>query len=234
MIERILGEAVAAVDSTVDTPGSELYPAERAAVAKAVAGRQAEYATVRACARRAMERLGLPAAPVPVGEHGEPLWPAGVVGSMTHCTGYRAAALGLARDVRAIGIDAEPNAALKDGVLEAVSLPAERVWVRQLTDSHPGVAWDRLLFSAKEAVYKAWFPLTRRRLDFDQALITVDRARGTFEARLLVPGPMTGPVTGPVPDPVPGPGDGPGPTVLPGRWLAHGGLVLTAVALPAA
>ncbi|AUG80454.1 4'-phosphopantetheinyl transferase [Kitasatospora sp. MMS16-BH015] len=218
MIERIVDPAlVAAASSTADSPVQDLHPAERARIARSVAARQAEYATTRACARRAMAQLGVAAGPVLTGEHGEPRWPVGLVGSLTHCAGYRAAAVGRAEDLLAIGIDAEPNGALKDGVLEAVSLPAEREWIRRLSGPYPGVAWDRLLFSAKEAVYKAWYPLTHRRLEFDQALITVDRVRGTFEARLLVPGPEV---------------DGTGLTVLPGRWLAGAGLVVTSVVLP--
>ena len=84
--------------------------------------------------------------------------------------------------------------------------------------AEPGVCWDRLLFTAKEAVYKAWFPLTRRWLGFEEAEITIDAAGGTFGARLLVPVPAGGgPLTG-----------------LTGRWLARDGLILTAVTACAA
>jgi 4'-phosphopantetheinyl transferase EntD len=80
------------------------------------------------------------------------------------------------------------------------------------------VSWDRLLFSAKESVYKAWFPLAGRWLGFEEAVITIDPAAGVFTARLLVPGPVTGgrPLTG-----------------FSGRWTAGHGLVLTAIAVPA-
>ena len=49
------------------------------------------------------------------------------------------------------------------------------------------MCWDRLLFSAKEAVYKAWFPLAHQWLDFRQADVTIAPRGGTFTARLLVP-----------------------------------------------
>ena len=55
----------------------------------------------------------------------EPLWPAGVVGSITHCDGYRAAAVARATDLATVGIDAEPHEPLPDGVLAAIALPAE-------------------------------------------------------------------------------------------------------------
>ena len=51
------------------------------------------------------------------------------------------------------------------------------------------MSWDRLLFSTKESVYKAWFPLAERWLGFEDARVTIDRDRGSFAARLLVPGP---------------------------------------------
>jgi 4'-phosphopantetheinyl transferase EntD len=99
-------------------------------------------------------------------------------------------------------------------VLNQGSLPAERARLGELAAAAPGVCWDRVLFSAKESVYKAWFPLARRWLDFTEADVTIDPAGGTFRARLLVDGPVAGgrPVTG-----------------FTGRWLAADGLVLTTV-----
>ena len=95
----------------------------------------------------------------------------GVVGSLTHCQGYRGAAVGLAASVRSVGIDAEPHGVLPDGVLNAISLPIERYEIGALPG---GLHWDRILFCAKEATYKAWFPLTERWLGFEDAHITFD------------------------------------------------------------
>ena len=105
------------------------------------------------------EELGVPPAPILKGEKGEPCWPDGVVGSLTHCDGYRGAAVGRHGTVRSVGIDAEPHDVLPNGVLEAISLPAERAEISGLPT---GLHWDRILFCAKEATYKAWFPVTRR------------------------------------------------------------------------
>jgi 4'-phosphopantetheinyl transferase EntD len=139
------------------------------------------------------------------------------VGSITHCTGYRAAAVGPAADVLAIGLDAEPDEPLPDGVLGVVSLAAERERLAGLARSAPGPNWDRMLFCAKEAVYKSWFPLTGRWLGFDGAEITLDPAAGTFTARLLVPGAAA---------------DGRELTAFAGRWLARRGLIVTAICVP--
>ncbi|MEU2427522.1 4'-phosphopantetheinyl transferase superfamily protein [Streptomyces sp. NPDC007851] len=199
MIEELLPESVVAVEMLGDDAIREapLYPQEAALVARAVPKRRREFSAVRACARRAMEKLGVPPQPVLSGERGAPRWPEGLVGSMTHCEGYCAAALVRATDLVSLGIDAEPHAALPEGVAEAVLLPAEQERLGRLAAERPDVHWDRLLFSAKESVYKAWFPLTGKWLDFMEADIELvpepgDRPHGTLRARLLVPGPRVG------------------------------------------
>ncbi|MFF0745351.1 4'-phosphopantetheinyl transferase [Streptomyces sp. NPDC004111] len=167
-----------------------LYPQEAAAISRAVAKRRHEFAAVRICARTAMARLGVAPAPILPGEHRAPVWPEGIVGSMTHCDGYRAAAVARRSEVASIGVDAEPQGPLPAGVAAAVLLAEEHDTVRTLADLHPDTAWDRLVFSAKESVFKAWFPLMRQWLDFTECVIAPDPDRGTFTATLLVPGPV--------------------------------------------
>jgi 4'-phosphopantetheinyl transferase EntD len=214
VIEEILPPAVVAVEAFDDPPDATLFPAEEALVARAVAKRRREFTTVRACARAALARLGLPPAPILPGPRGAPGWPPGVVGSMTHCDGYRGCALARGGEVRAIGLDAEPDAPLPAGVLRMISLDREREMLRDLP---AGACWDRLLFCAKESVYKAWYPLAQRWLDFAEADVVL-RPDGTFDARLLVPGPVV---------------DGRELDGFAGRWLAGRGLLLTAITLPA-
>lgn len=218
MIGLILPPGVAADEAFTDPPDVKLFPEEEAVIAKAADKRRREFTTTRACARAALARLGLPPAPILPGLQGAPQWPARVVGSMTHCAGYRACAVAHDRDVRTIGLDAEPHDALPDGVLGAVASGDEQARLAALTIAAPGVSWDRVLFSAKESVYKAWFPLTRRWLGFEDASVTIDPATGTFTARLLVDGPEV---------------NGAALTGFEGRWLVDGGLIITAIAVPA-
>ncbi|KJK55712.1 4'-phosphopantetheinyl transferase family protein [Saccharothrix sp. ST-888] len=213
MIERILPGTVASAETTAEDEPIELFPEEAAHIRQSVPRRQGEFRAVRACARQALAALGHQAVPLLPGERGAPRWPDQVVGSMTHCLGYRAAALAPAAEVLTVGIDAEPNQPLPDGVLEAVARSEELPRLAALTGAHPGLCADRLLFSAKESVYKAWFPLTRLMLDFSEATLTFE-PDGTFAARLLVPGPL---VAG---RRLPG---------FEGRWLAEDGLVVTAI-----
>ncbi|MBT2404448.1 MULTISPECIES: 4'-phosphopantetheinyl transferase superfamily protein [unclassified Streptomyces] len=218
MIDELLPSPVGTGSTFVDYDAAltALYPQEVAAVASARPKRRQEYANVRMCARRAMGELGVPPAPVLSGGRGEPLWPDGIVGSMTHCPGFRAAAMARSSAFLGLGIDAEPNLPLAEDLLEFIALPQERARVEALMRSSPGVCWDRLLFSAKEAVFKVWFPLAERGLDFTQADIRIDPGSGTFSARLLVPGPTA---------------DGGRVEGFDGRWLSRQGILLTAIAL---
>ncbi|MER7761393.1 4'-phosphopantetheinyl transferase superfamily protein [Streptomyces sp. NPDC097619] len=218
LVGALLPRSAVASELWQDPPGPPvLFPEEERVVAAAVPARRAEFATVRLCARRALAGLGLAPGPLLPGTAGAPRWPDGVVGTMTHCRGYRAAAVARRTDLAALGLDAEPNEPLpQPGMLELVSLPEERGQLRSLAARRPSVCWDRLLFSTKESVYKTWYPLTGRPLDFDEARIDLDPA-GTFRAELLVDGPVV---------------DGIRVTAFEGRWRTGRGVVVSAVALP--
>ncbi len=217
MLERIL-PASAVVRATRGDLDAALCPEEEAMVEHAVEKRRREFATARACAREALAELGLPRQAILSGPKGEPLWPTGIVGAITHCEGYRACALARSNELCSIGVDAEPHLALPNGLLADIALPEEREHLRELARQMPATHWDRLLFSIKESVYKAWFPLAERWLGFEDAVITIDPAKQTFSARLLVPGPEI---------------DGCELNGFRGRWLADEGLVMAAIALPA-
>jgi 4'-phosphopantetheinyl transferase EntD len=200
--------ASASAEKFSDVPESTMFSDEASAVARAGAERRREFGTVRWCAREALRQLGVPAAPILPGEDRAPRWPVGVVGSMTHCAGYRAAVVARSGELRGVGIDAEPHAALPSDMLDFVLRGDERARLLALAGADPGRHWDRIVFCAKEAVYKAWFPLTGRWLDFEDVSIAV-HLDGTFGARLL----------------------GAGPDDLDGRWKVERGLILTAISL---
>ncbi len=217
MIEEILPAAVAAEDTREEWLDVELFPEELAALGRAVEKRRREFTAARACARRALERLGVAPCAIANGERGQPLWPRGVVGSITHCAGYRACAVAREAQVVGVGIDAEPHAPLPEGVLGEIARAEERPRLARLAGAEPAVHWDRLLFCAKEAVYKVWFPLAACWLGFEDATLTLDPVGGAFQARLLKPWPNTAAAL---------------PEILEGRWPVREGLVLTAIALP--
>lgn len=217
LLSGVLPDTVAAAELYTDPPELAPLPEEEPLIARSVDKRRREFITVRFCARQALGELGVPAVPILKGEKGEPCWPHGVVGSLTHTEGYRGAAVGRHDTVRSVGIDAEPHDVLPNGVLDAISLPAERTELGALPD---GLHWDRILFCAKEATYKAWFPVTRRWLGFEDAHIVFDidegATSGGFESRILIdPAALSGPPL----------------TTLRGRWSVRDGLALTAIVL---
>jgi 4'-phosphopantetheinyl transferase EntD len=214
MIETLV-PASACAEMFSDVPESTMFSNEAAAVANAVAERRLEFGTVRYCARKALLQIGVPSVPVLPDVEGAPRWPVGVVGSMTHCTGYRAAAVARSDQVYGLGIDAEPHAAMPSAALELVLRDEERARLRDLADGHPRVHWDRIVFCAKEAVYKTWFPLTRRWLDFTDVSTTA-YPDGTFWTRLCVPGSRVAGVD---------------LDVFGGRWLVGRGLVVAATSV---
>lgn len=216
MLGLILPAGVESQECFGEAPGGFLFPEEQQVIAHAVPTRRREYASVRGCARACLGRLGYPQVPILPGVGGAPTWPVGVQGSMTHCAGYAAAAVGPVSRISAIGIDAEPDAPLPEGVLDLVATPAERdrLAVVQLAPDSPN--WDRLLFSAKEAVYKAWYPLVGEWLDHQEADVRIHPHDKTFTAQLSRDGLVV---------------DGRQVHRLHGRWVSNGGILVTAVVL---
>lgn len=201
-----------------------LYPVEVEQIGAAVESRRIDFAAARACAREAMSRLGVTAGPIIRGGRGMPVWPEGVVGTLTHTDGLRAAALARSSSVRSLGLDVEPHGPLPDGVLDAVSLPEEAAWVQAARGGVDSIHWDRILFTAKEATYKAWFPLTRRWLGFGDAHLSLmtthvdgDTASGELRSRILID-PRT--IDG-----------GPDLVELRGLWAVRDGYVASAIVL---
>ena len=217
LLPTVVPDAVSTAELYDDPPDLMPLPEEAPLVARSVAKRRNEFVTVRHCARIALGEIGVAPVPILKGEKGEPCWPDGVVGSLTHCDGFRGAVVARQGEIRSVGIDAEPHDVLPRGVLDAISLPIER---SQLSILPTGLHWDRILFCAKEATYKAWFPLTHRWLGFEDAHITFtldsSGSAGTFRSRILI-------------DPTAE--HGPPLAALDGRWSVADGIALTAITL---
>lgn len=217
VIEEIVPAVVAAEEAFDDPPDVALFPEEEAYLARSVDKRRREFTTARLCARRACARLGVDPAPIVPGRRGAPQWPPGLVGSITHCAGYRAAAVARVDELMAVGIDAEPNEVLPDGVLAVITRPEERAFLPALRAAAPDICWDRLLFCAKESVFKTWFPLTGRELGFEDATVSFDPQERTFQVRVLATSARVGDrvLTG-----------------FSGRWTEGSGLVLAVITVP--
>ena len=212
LVRGLLPDDVAWACSEIGDATGELFPEDAAFVARAVPKRQREFARGRVCARQALEALGVPAQSVLVGSSREPLWPHGVVGSITHDNEFCVAVAALGERYAGLGIDVEPDAPLDDKVAARIWSPAEaesatRGGVVEVASA------CRLVFCAKEAVYKCQFPVTQSFVGFHD--VTVELGEGTFEATFekafgtLVRG-----------------------TRLTGSWRRTAGEIVAAVALP--
>jgi 4'-phosphopantetheinyl transferase EntD len=191
-------------------PAEPLFAEEMNQIASAVERRRLEFARGRNCARAALRRLGVPDAPLLSGSQREPLWPAAVVGSITHTEGLCVAAVALRSRYAGVGIDVELDAPLLPQLAERVASEAE---MSSLT-SMPNLLAARLVFSAKEAFYKCQFYRTRQFLDFFDVSIELG-SQGEFSVELGVDAP---PLTR---------GER-----FQGRWRRRGGFVFTAVCTP--
>lgn len=166
---------VEAVLATPEDGHAPLLAPEEACIRNAVDKRVREFRAGRACARRALARLGVHDFALVAGPERDPIWPQGIVGSITHCAGFVGVAVAPSESIRGLGVDAEPTEKLGDGLVPLVCTPGEREWLGRV-----GQDWAKALFSAKEAVFKCLYPLTRTWLDFQDVSLTVDPLGGRF------------------------------------------------------
>lgn len=165
-----------------DAATGELLGEEETAVANSLEKRRREFAQGRACAREAMRRLGVEPAPIPARADRAPIWPEGIVGTITHTAGLVAAAVARTSEVVALGMDAESRARpLKTGLERFIRTEAERDACRLPLELDP----VRLVFSAKESIHKCVAPMSRIRLNFHEVELEFDVARASFRATLV-------------------------------------------------
>jgi len=146
-----------------------------------VTRRRREFTAGRVCARRALARLGFYDRPVMVAPNRAPIWPDGIVGSITHTEGFCAAAVAQRGDVVAVGIDAERHRPMPTEIHQLVCQDVELEWCKHESRD---VDWPTVLFCAKEAVYKAWSSMVGSWLDFHDVYVAVDLRATAFVAHV--------------------------------------------------
>jgi 4'-phosphopantetheinyl transferase EntD len=157
------GVLVAEMDPREADPAL-LSPDELALVSTAIDSRQREFAAGRLLARRLLRQLGVTGhASLLSGEEREPVWPEGIVGSITHKREWAAVAVARTSVVRAVGCDLEEDGPLGEPLWRRVLTDDEQRWVRAQPDAG---RLAKVIFSAKESFYKAQFTLTRAWLGF--------------------------------------------------------------------
>jgi 4'-phosphopantetheinyl transferase EntD len=150
-----------------------LLPAEAISFVRSVLQVRRASGAVRIVARDLLARLGCAPCAIPKARSGAPVWPAGIIGSLSHDKDVAVAAIALDRNFGSIGIDVEPAEPLPPGLLGMVATPAEQARLTMNPCS------GRLLFAAKEAVYKAVHPLDQIFLEHHDVEIDFANGRAT-------------------------------------------------------
>jgi 4'-phosphopantetheinyl transferase EntD len=183
LIQAMLAMAPPGVACSVrrtDGPVDPLWPAELPAAQGMGSKRLRDFSAGRQCARQALARLGHAPVALPVGPGRAPLWPAGIVGSIAHAAGMAMAVVATQAQLRSLGIDVEAAGPLEPELLELVCRDDEQAALAASgLDPRTGA---KLVFSAKESVYKCQWPLTGVFLEFHDIGIRMDPVRHCFTA----------------------------------------------------
>jgi 4'-phosphopantetheinyl transferase EntD len=171
---------VACAVRSIDCELNPLWPAELSTTSNMSAKRLREFSAGRSCARKALAHLGHAEVALPVGPGRAPLWPAGLIGSISHTAEIAIAVVARQAQLRSLGIDVESADALEPDLLELVCGQDERTALA-VGELEPGLG-AKLIFSAKESVYKCLWPLTGVFLEFHDIAIRIDRVQNRFTA----------------------------------------------------
>lgn len=185
----------------VTAPAAPLPPEEARAVARAVPARRRDFAAGRMAARAALVDAGLAPAPLPMGPDHAPVWPPGACGSISHARGLAGALAARTGPWASVGLDLEGAAPMPPDMAALILTEGDR----PPPELDPGLG-AMLVFSAKEAAFKAQFPLTGCWTDYREASVAIGPGRFSLIHHGV-------PVTG--------------------RWTIAAGMIATVLTIPA-
>jgi 4'-phosphopantetheinyl transferase EntD len=185
-VSGLFPSGVIAAELTVPAPRELLTSSELQLMARCAEKRIQDFAAGRACAHRALRELGILDFSLLAGEHREPIWPAAIVGSITHTRGYAAAVVARQRDLKSVGLDCEVIDSVDEDLWSRICTPTEIERLAQLPPAERG-RQAALIFAAKEAFYKCQFPLTRAWVGFEDVVIEPLDSTATTGSLRIVP-----------------------------------------------
>lgn len=165
-------ESVVFENVLIGTMTGDLYEKEVEMITPAVAKRVAEFKTGRLLARRALNVFGIREWPLLADSQRCPIWPEGIVGSITHTKDFCAVVIGLKKDWAAIGIDMEQSGRIQEKLWNMLFTEQEKDFLANLPLKEQSL-WATCFFSAKEAFFKYQFPITRLRVSFKPVELVV-------------------------------------------------------------
>lgn len=165
----------------------QLYKEEAELIDHAIHKRQTEFASGRLCAKDALKGLEINDFPILMDEKRAPVWPGGVSGSITHTRDICVAVAAKVKEGQSLGIDVEEGGRLSENLWEHSFVEEEIEWLRALGGGEDPIKWATMMFAAKEAFYKAQYPLTKAWVGFrDVKLEFIDDEQGAFYVELLI------------------------------------------------
>lgn len=180
------GSAVLVIQQIADFRRA-LLPSELGPISGTSEKRIQEFSTGRFCAHLALHELGIDNVAVLRGEHREPIWPATIVGSISHCRDLAGAVVANRQHIKSIGFDVENRKQLNPNIARHVCTEEEKVWISTQAPVQQNLAL-LLIFSIKEAVFKCVYQATTHRLKFLQCNVLPSLAYGIAEVGIRFPG----------------------------------------------
>ncbi len=174
------GIGVGVTDPRIDYGG--LYPAEEGATTRMAPKRRLEFTSGRHAARTAMADIGVEPAAIVMGDDRAPVWPDGVIGSIAHCGTACISAVARKGSMRSIGLDIEKATPLAVDLWDTICTDTELEWLTAQPTKTLGLR-AKQIFTAKEAVYKAQYPLTGQLIGFGDVELDLDQHGTNFTAR---------------------------------------------------
>lgn len=174
-LSNLFPSEVAVTSATPEMWMTPAYPEEEVLITQAVAKRQQEFRAGRHCAHQAMTQLGIQPQPILRDAQRAPVWPEGLLGSISHCRDFCLAACATDVRLKGLGVDVEPLEPLKHGTRRYIQTDAETAFMQE----QPQLP-ARLIFSAKESLYKCYHPLVRTFFGFHSVELEVDTGNQKF------------------------------------------------------
>lgn len=180
LISSLFPKEVLCAEAIPEIHRAEMFEEEWNCVAKAVPKRQAEFSTVRICARKLLSQLGFHNFPLLPNKDRSPRWPSSIVGSISHTNGYCAVVAARSTSIIGLGLDVEQDDPIKPELVRLICTDREHQWLSTLPVNEQ-LRIAKLIFCAKESAYKCQYPLSKVYVDFRQAEIDVDLSAKRFQ-----------------------------------------------------
>ncbi len=167
--------------TTQKKSSSHLFENEKKIIRNSNKKRIEDFATGRWCSRKVLNQMGLKIRAILNGMEGEPIWPKGVIGSISHTKGAYCAASAFQKYYHSIGVDIEERKRkISTGAIEYITNNDEKKWLK--TKSNNQSLDSMLIFSSKESIFKLLYPVLKRRFYFKAVSIKKFNLDNSFTA----------------------------------------------------